>query len=413
MTDTKIRLTPKLNVKTKINPKLQQSLKILSMNRHDLASLIQDALENNPLLEWESSRTFCADIYEQSLNYVKKDKTLSEVLNEQLHYSFDHIDFNLAEYLIDLLDDNGYLRYLPEELADTSGHSLSEISSVLQCLKKLEPAGIFAYDLKECLLLQLDRISDSALAKALVSDNLEDIAKKHYEYLIKKYNCSDTDLKHAILLIQSCHPKPANNFSNDAAIIFPEIRVELDENNEFVFMLIDSFQELRIREIQAFSQDEKTYIREKKQQASYLIQAIRQRNKTLLRITSCICEYQKNFFVHHDPLLPLTQQKIAQACGLSISSVSRCLSQKGIEFNGIFYSYAFFFPSQVCENVSSDEIKAKIRDLISKENKLAPLSDLEIATYFENKGICLTRRVIGKYRKQLGIPNSHYRKIHL
>lgn len=410
MKQHKTRVIPKYETKLKLNPAIQNSLQILSMNSQDLLEYIKNEVQTNPLLEFESSFSSDQNTYESALNYVFKEKGLKEFLIEQLHLYFDEIDYELAEYIINLLNTNGYLTSLPDEIANDMHRSVFEVEKLLDKLKEMEPTGVFAKDLKECLLLQLRQFPSSETAIILVEKYLFEIAKGKLNEISKKLGCDREEIEKAVALIQRCNPNPGSGFSNKATAIFPEVIVNIDEDEEFTYTLLHSFQELKFNDIHFEDQSSKTYLAEKRKEAKKLLHSVSYRNKKLLELTALICEYQRGYLLNKEPLYPLTQDFLAKRCNLSISSVSRCLMHKGIDFQHRFIAYSDFFSPLLHGKISSHEAKRRIVEIIKSEDKETPLSDQKISEKLKQVDIYITQRTVAKYRKQMRILNSHYRK---
>lgn len=410
MKQNKTRIIPKYEIKTKLNPAIRNSLRILSMNSNELLDIIGNEIEANPLLEMEFSASSNQNVYESALNYVSKEKDLRDFLIEQLHLNFDRVDFELAEYIINLLNSNGYLTVSSDEIAEEMSRTVSEVDELIEQLKEMDPPGIFARDLKECLLLQLKHFPSSGNAVKITENYLSELAKGKLSELSKKLNCSMDEVERAVGLIKRCNPNPASGFSKKASAVYPEVAVSIDEEGEFVYTLIHSFQELKIKDFRSEDPSAKEYLSEKRKEAKMLLQAISHRNRKLLELTASICEYQREYLQNNGPLLPLTREYLAEKCSLSISSVSRCLMHKGIEFQNRFIAYSEFFSPLLHGKISSHEAKRKIARIIKEEDKKMPFSDLEISEKLKEQDIYITQRTVAKYRKQMKILNSYYRR---
>ncbi|MHC5034070.1 MAG: RNA polymerase factor sigma-54, partial [Planctomycetota bacterium] len=294
----------------------------------------------------------------------------------------------------------------------------------LRVVQQLEPPGVGARDLAECLVLQLDkRDADYEFLSRLIREHFDDVLKNRYPKVAKALGCSIDDLKDAIEKIGALNPIPGALFGEEGAPhVIPDLRVELIDG-EYQVMLEDAtLPSLRIcgyyaRRLQQKDLDSKTeqYLKEKLQGARWLIDAIQQRRSTLFNITSAIVEAQKEF-LDQGPmhLRPLKMQDIADEVGVHVSTVSRAMAGKYIQTPRGVYSLKHFFTGGVekedGEVESWEVVRQKLLHVIESEDKSNPLSDEQVASELGKQGIEIARRTVSKYRKVLGIPSSRQRR---
>ena len=291
-------------------------------------------------------------------------------------------------------------------------------------MQGLEPPGVAARSLEECLLLQLDeRSPDYPFLRRLIADHFQDILKNRYPGITRALGCSMDELKAAIEQIGALNPIPGALFGEEPAPhVVPDLRVELVDGQYRVILEDADLPPLRIagyyaRRLQQKGLDAKTqaYLRDKLQSARWLIDAIQQRRSTIFNITSAIVDEQKGFFDKGPmSLKPLKMQDIADTVGVHVSTVSRALAGKYVQTPRGVYSLKHFFTGGVekenGEVESWEVVRQKLLHVVENEDKSSPLSDEEVAAELAKQGIEIARRTVSKYRKVLGIPSSRRRK---
>ncbi len=353
--------------------------------------------------------------------------SLEEHLLRQLAYvELDDALRALCEHIVANLDWRGYLDGSLEEIVQSAegDYSVEQAEEALRVVQRLEPPGVGARDIQECLVIQLDdRAPDYQFLTRLVERHFEDIAKNRYPRVAKAMNCSIEQLKEAVEKIARLNPIPGALFAEEAAPhVMPDLRVELVEGEFRVVLEEEALPPLRIcgyyaRRLQQEDLDEKTreYLKEKLQSAKWLLDAIQQRRSTIYNIASAIVDEQREFFekgpMH---LKPLKMQEIADKVGVHISTVSRAIADKYVQTpQGIFALKHFFtggLEKDDGEMESWEVVRQKLLHVIENEDKSDPLSDEQLAAELGKQGIDIARRTVSKYRKILEIPSSRQRK---
>ncbi len=358
------------------------------------------------------------------------EKTLEEDLLEQLRTSdVDDEIRELGELLIGNIDDTGYLRANLDELAEMIGggkQTLKKLQQTLKLIQSFEPVGIGARDLRECLLIQLER-SDrkNSLAYKLVDKYLEDISRNRVPQVAKKLNISTTELYDAWREVQTLQPRPGSAASpGGIQYVVPEVTInrengeyKVSSNREYMPRLSISKQYRELLENPNTPPEIKQYVREKINNGKLLMKSLTQRQSTVHRISEIILKKQSDFFEQGDEALkPMTMSEVAEEIGVHETTVSRAIANKYIDTpQGLLPLKHFFsggFESDSGEMLSNRSIKHKIQAMVNEEDPKKPLSDQKIVTMLKEEGLKVARRTVAKYREELGIPSSHMRKTH-
>lgn len=360
-------------------------------------------------------------------NSPAPDISLEEHLRRQLAYlELDPAIRAVCDNIIANLDWRGYLEYPLEEIVASMVGTASpeQADEALQVVQRLEPPGVAARTIEECLLLQLDtRASDHDFLGRIIRDHFQDVLKNRYPKVTKAMGCTMDELKGAIEEIGKLNPIPGALFGEEAAPhVVPDLRVELIDGQYRIVLEDAALPSLRIcayyaRRLQQKDLDPKTesYLKDKLQGARWLIDAIQQRRSTLFNITTSIVDTQKEFLdkgaMH---LKPLKMQDIADRVGVHVSTVSRAMSGKYIQTPRGIYSLKHFFTGGVQkedgEVESWEVVRQKLLHVIDDEDKSAPLSDEQVAAELAKQGIDIARRTVSKYRKVLSIASSRQRR---
>lgn len=354
-------------------------------------------------------------------------QTLEEHLEQQLaYYDLDDRKQEVCEHIVANLDWRGYLEYPLEEIVDAMDRrvSMEEAEEALAAVQQLEPPGVGARDLKECLLLQLDeRDEDYDFLRELIGEHFEDVAKNRYPKIVKAMGCTMEELKQGVEKVAGLNPLPGSLFEETPAPhVIPDVRVELVEGEYRVILEDTSLPSLRIcsyyaRRLQQKDLDPETeeYLKKKLQGARWLIDAIQQRRSTVFNIATAIVDAQKDFF-EQGPLhlKPLKMQDIADEVGVHVSTVSRAIKNKHMQTPRGQFEMKYFFTGGVekdnGEKESWEVVRKRMEQIVADEDKSDPLSDEQIANELGEEGIEIARRTVSKYRKKLGIPSSRRRK---
>jgi RNA polymerase sigma-54 factor len=432
--------------KLMLTKRMQQSLRVLQMNNFDLIAYLQEEALANPLLEVEApideepdkaagqintlewlekmdeSNAFRYSAYasdnrgEQPLFEKATMDSLEETLLQQLpDFHLSPADERTVRFLIGNLDDNGYLALNREQLAADLGICGGRLESALTVLQRMEPAGVGAADLRECLLIQARRESEpSFLLIALIERHLDELAKNRLDKLAGALGVGVEDVKEARNRLLALNPKPGNGYSAYKAIpyIRPDIFVVRFEN---AFEVIYNDYEQPKVEISDYyrtvceqeDSEASAYIRERLLQAEQLVQNIAQRKKTVMACAKAILRRQMRFFeLGPGHLSPMTLADLASDLDINPSTVSRAVTGKYLQCQWGVHGLSHFFSrsvSRVSENASQDMAITQLRRIIDGENPASPFSDLELAVRLERVGISISRRTVAKYRKIAGL----------
>lgn len=391
-----------------------------------------------------------------SNNYSKDDKheeipfstgiSFHEHLENQLGLRvLDERQRNLGLYLIGNIDDDGYLRRKLSAIADDLAFSVGvetnedELEQILYIIHDFDPEGVGARDLQECLLLQIENknqhVQPIAMARRILKYHFDEFTRKHYDKIQSKLNLTDEDLKEAIDEILKLNPKPGGSFNdphNRASYhIIPDFILDLVDGELILSLNTKNVPDLKINReysqmLESYaanrnnaSRQEKeavAFVKQKIDSAKWFIDAIRQRQNTLMFTMQAIIEYQEEYFRTADEtkLRPMILKDIAEKTGLDISTISRVANSKYIQTNFGILSLKFFFSEGMQndsgEEVSTKEIKKILQDCIEAEEKRRPLTDEKLTDILKEKGYPIARRTVAKYREQLGIPVARLRK---
>jgi RNA polymerase sigma-54 factor len=456
--------------KLAMTPKLRQSIAILQMPAQELAAYVAQQIVDNPALDPDTSEDEAEESYvegsedlssedthdigwqeyfdhssdlghvrdsrggsvEQTVpceQYVRWTPTLSDCLMSQFgEIAPDAISMRLGQYIIGSLDRDGYLRDDLREIADACGVDLKTASGVLRLIQDLDPPGIAARDLSECLSIQLRRLSLDdglkGLCLRLVTNHLDDMAQMTQNQLARALKTDVGVCQQAVDVIKSLNPRPAATLDHvsDAAYVIPDAIVrEID--GEFIVLVNDaaaptvSVNPLYRRLVsEADSHPEAArFLKERLESAIWLAKSIDQRRTTVYRITECIVRRQRDFLISGTKALkPMTLRDVADELGIHESTVCRASSGKYVQTPRGTYELSFFFQSGVASaeggGVSSAAVKRMISELIEVEDPERPLSDLSISKRLRRRGIMVSRRTVAKYRESAGIPSSMGRR---
>jgi RNA polymerase sigma-54 factor len=368
--------------------------------------------------------------------------SLAESLREQVNLlDFDETEELVADQIIGSIDEDGYLRRPVESILDdvmfNYGVVLTEddVEEVLSRIQRLDPVGIAARDLRECLLIQLDAMGDEVDGRENAIDVLRDCYKqftmKHFDQIKRKLNLDDTDLKEAYDLIRSLDPKPGEgDFATQTNYITPDFTVERDGDDFRILLNGRNAPELRVSRHyrnmwndlsakktkgDAKAKETKDFLKTRMESARWFINSIQQRRNTLLKVMEAIVEVQHDFFEHGEGhLKPMILKDIADIIKMDISTVSRVVNGKYVQTEYGVYELKHFFSEGITstegEEVSNKEVKALLERIIAKEDKTKPYSDQKLADLLEEEGFPIARRTVTKYREQLNVPVARLRK---
>ena len=396
----------------------------------DAAAMVQlaDSWQNSIPFSGSGTRLHTEDDEEKRkflFDSLTAEPSLQEQLLEQLRLSDANEETaKLAELIIGSIDDSGYLRSIPADLATVGGVSIKEVERVLKFVQSFDPPGIAARDPRECLMLQLERKGkkDQPVYR-LVKDHLDELGSNKLPQIAKSMGVSIAELHKMIEEIRKLAPYPGSAFSPDRSVyIVPEVSI-VEEGGKLIVKkeqghlpkLRISQYYLKLLEDSSVSQETKQYIREKLAGSKALMKSIIQRQSTIAQIAEVILDTQYDFFTKGiDHLHPLTMQQVADKLGIHETTVSRAIANKYIQTPMGLFEFKFFFSSgfhaENGEEVSNRSVMEKIKDIIAKEDPAKPYSDLKLTEMLKKEGLSVARRTVAKYRESMGIPSSHLRK---
>ena len=370
--------------------------------------------------------------------------SMTEQLITQLSFlGLDERRERIGLQLIGSIESDGYIRRDLEAIINDLAFSqnidtdLEEVEQILGWIQKFDPPGIAARDLQECLLLQLERRSDrdryTCAAIEIIEEHFKEFTKKHYDKICRKLGVDENTLKEAISIITRLNPKPGGSGPDVLArtqYIIPDFILENDDGKLELSLNSRNAPELKISRsysnmLQAYDKSNKkdkklketvTFVKQKLDSAKWFIDAIKQRQQTLLNTMETIIKYQYDFFLEGDEskLRPMILKDIASEIGMDISTVSRVANSKSVQTEYGVYPLKYFFSEGIAtdsgEDVSSREVKNYLKELVDNEEKRKPLSDDKLEKLLKDKGYNIARRTVAKYREQLQIPVARLRK---
>ncbi|WNL43660.1 RNA polymerase factor sigma-54 [Halomonas sp. PAMB 3264] len=464
----KASLQLRVGTQLTMTPQLQQAIALLQLSTLDLRQEIQQALDANPLLEqedefgeektqetpeteWEESipqelatDSEWSDTYQDMAAGGSGEgpdferQAAGQSLQGHLLWQLAMTDTSprdhaIAESLIDALDANGYLTQPLNDIREglkaqgLDGLSQREVENVLLRVQQFEPTGVFARDLRECLLLQLAALADDTpllmQARRLVRQFLEALGKNDLRLLKRRLSLDDEQLDDVVRLIRSLDPRPGSAFgATNQSYITPDLVVRHDQEGWHLELNPEALPKLRVQPDYASlikradkSQDNQ-FLKEHLQEARWLIKSLSSRNDTLLRVGREIIARQIGFLERgEEAMKPLILADIAEAVEMHESTISRVTTQKYIHTPRGVFELKYFFSSQVSgqdggDSHSSTAIRARLKKLIQDETPGKPLSDSHLVTLLEANGINVARRTVAKYREAMGIPSSSERR---
>src|SRR5215472_10703424 len=458
-----------------LSPQMQQSLLILQTPLLELRNLVQQEMETNPVLEELPDQSGAdergdaepsaddnfnnefqklasldeewRDYMAQSASYSGDGRRGSREAQDKRQFLFDSIpvqetlqqnligqlnqsvlsasDRKAAELIIGNIDDNGFLQSTPEEMALTSGTPKEDFEKMLALIQSFYPAGVGARDLRECLLIQLQRAGrEHSLEYRIVSEHMEDLGRHRFPEIARRMGISVEDVQKAADNIARLNPRPGQVFAAAPQnYVLPDVIVEKVDGEYQIILNNEQIPHLRISNVykdiiasgNTQTGEVKDYIRDKIRNGKFLIRSIHQRQQTILNIARQIVVRQYDFLEHGPShLKPMTMAEVADAVGVHETTVSRAVSGKYMATpHGVFEMKYFFtsgYQTATGESLSNTSVKQAILDLVKHESGSAPLSDHEIVEILSERGIPIARRTVAKYRSELNILPSHMRR---
>ncbi len=476
-----LRQQLKLAQKLVMTPQLRQAIKLLQLNRLELTDALQAEMEQNPLLEeapelpdtsnpeslsaaevketpeaavttqvagddpatvsevnWEDyANNFDSDFSfaretppadaPSQFDFISATPGLTSYLQWQLtHLDLTGQDMEIATFILGNLDGHGFFKADIEDICRETGCSIDEAEGMLRLVQNLDPPGIAARDVRESLLLQLDRKGlEESLAYQIVDEHLDQLQTRNYALIARQIGVTARKVQAAVDVISSLTPYPGNEFSNEQTnYVVPDVYVyKIDDefviqlNNDGLpnLQLSEDYQKL-IKEKKELNPESRGYLQEKKRNAQWFIKSLQQRQRTIYKVMESLLKFQHDFFEKGPAYLkPLILHDVAEDIGMHESTVSRVTSNKYAHTPQGIYELKYFFSTAVAttdgDTVAAEAIKTRIRQLINKEDPTKPLSDNKISEMLKAEGIKVARRTVAKYRDQLKIlPVKHRRK---
>ncbi len=467
--------TQSLALQQVLSPQLQQSLLILQTPLLELRNLVQQEMETNPVLEELPEETRAdergeaepsaddnfdnefqklasldeewRDYMAQSASYSSDGSRSSREAQDKRQFLFDSIpvqdtiqqnligqlnqsvlsgsDRKAAELVIGNIDDNGFLQSTPEEMALNSGIPREDFEKMLALIQSFYPPGVGARDLRECLLIQLQRQEkENTLEYKIVSEHMEDLGRRRFPEIARRMGVSAEDVQKAAGNIARLNPRPGQVFAAAPQnYVLPDVIVEKVDGEYQITLNNEQIPHLRISNLykdiiasgNTQSGEVKDYIRDKIRSGKFLIRSIHQRQQTIFNIAQQIVSRQRDFLEHGPShLKPMIMREVADAVGVHETTVSRAVSGKYMATpQGVFEMKYFFtsgYQTATGESLSNISVKEAILDLVKHENGSAPLSDHEMVEILGERGIPIARRTVAKYRDELNILPSHMRR---
>ncbi|WP_430494111.1 RNA polymerase factor sigma-54 [Rossellomorea marisflavi] len=409
--------------KLQMTQQLSQAITILQYSTMELNDFLESKAMENPLIQLKPPKRKLAEWQDFVSDTTK---SLSEALLIQLNLkSLTSVERDCLEELIFSLDDNGYLHIEAGYFLKKYEIGEEELESTISMIQSLEPAGIGARSLQECIHLQLDRrweVPDFVLT--IVSDHFQAFADRKWREIAKAMDIELKEVQAAADFITQCNPRPGAVFAKDFShYIVPELNVRV-RGDDVTVALYDgtSITVTFNKEYTNFlghhpDRNVASYIKEKNQEFEWLVLSLRQRKQTMLKVGKAIVEKQRGFFLHGPGhLQPLTLRQIAEEVGAHESTISRAVRGKYVQTPyGVFELKSFFTAAVRAvdtaeETVSAGTVKRELQELVNQEDKRKPLSDQKLVALLTEKGCDVSRRTVAKYRDQLGIPSSSKRK---
>ena len=444
MVQVGVRTETKVTTRLKLTAEVRTGLELLQLPQIELEQRISEELEQNPLLEWDESTVaelrklrnqerhregidFSERSDEEAWDPFERNILSSPGLHQHIEWQigvapWDEADKDLALELEPLRGDQGFLREHDSELAEQFGVSVERIAHVRNLLQTLEPTGLAARDLRECLLLQLRELGEeSSVAARVIGECCTELESGDLDSICGKLDLPTEQLDEALSLLRRLDPSPGLRFRDDRTDpVIPELEIRQDDDGHWIVEPYLSWSrrirrsdvmERFLEDPDSFSAEEQRFIREKLRTADYFLQSLKQRDMTLLRVAEAIIARQ-HVLLEQGPQAagPLTLKDIGADVGLHESTISRVTRRKyAVTPRGIMELKAFF--RQSVDGVHTpDAIQQRIAELIRGENPARPLSDQKISDILRREGIDVARRTVAKYRGELGIPGRSQRR---
>lgn len=436
-------LEQSLELHQTLSPQQIQSLQILAYTNQELEEFLKNEYFENPLLENTIDKQGemlqnLETLYENDEGYRReyitddddeeprreiraREKTsIRQIVLEQLaHRDLTRREWDIIESLIQFVNDQGFLDYDPTDIAVDMGFAREEVLRCLAILKELEPAGLFASGIEECLIIQLRRqgTEDEVLFR-LIRDHMQEILSGRFSNASRSLGISTSQVKKYLRVISQLQPYPIlEREAGDVEYIVPDIIIKKERGGDWEVELNDSWMgeyrcnEYYVRMMRTTKDPElKEYFEEKLRRAVFIMNCVEKRRETLVNICRAILRLQEDHFLNGTPIAPMLMREVAEEAGINGSTVSRAVQGKYIMYRKTELLRDFFSGKAIeGSEVSGREIRNILADMIRKEDRENPLSDMQIVEEMEKQGISISRRTVNKYRKLMGIPDSRHR----
>ena len=463
----------KLKLSQKLSPQQIQLMKLIQLPVLDFEQKLKQEIEENPALEVNESisteEEFSKDENIDVEDYINDDEipdyrlntynssateenaipyasgvSFNQVILNQIYTErLSDFEMKIAEFLVGCIDEGGYIRQSIEDIIDDLAFTQNidveydTVNTILKAIQNLDPAGIGARSLQECLALQLSRKGtdnpNTVLALNIIEDSFNLFTKRHFEKILTKYQISEKELKTAIKEIEKLNPKPGNSLSNNSTKlieqVIPDFKIEI-VNNELLLSLngrnkpvmnvsreyTEMLKGYSLEKNRKSQKDAVQFIKQKLDSARWFIEAIEQREQTLMLTMKAIMTYQQDYFLSGDEkkIKPMILKNIADKINMDISTISRVANSKYVDTPyGTKLIKEFFSESMLNnkgEEISTIEIKKILEKIISEEDKRKPETDDVLVKLLHKEGYKIARRTVSKYREQLNIPVARLRK---
>lgn len=485
---TSFSLQQQQKLQAKLSPAQIQVMRLLELPSCELQARINEELQDNPALE--EGRDENAEEYQDTEqqdeefenplqnddfnydDYVQDDDyadsllasqgraestpqedipfsvgtSFSEYLKSQIYLTkMDKPDRHVAKFVVGNIDDDGYLRRTPEELVDdlTFREGLTipdeKMREIVEQIKQFDPPGVGAYDLQECLLIQLRQKEQTpavVLAEKILQQYFDEFSRHHYSKVVQRAGITEDELKTAINEIVHLNPRPGSAwlgtvYDRNQTVVIPDFIVEQEDGELIVSLNQGDLPELHVSAeynemLENYTKQTQRptpqtreavrFVKGKIEAANWFIDALRQRNETLMHTMGAIVSYQREFFLQGDNvyLRPMVLKDVADRAGYDVSTISRVCSNKYVQTEYGVFPLKFFFSEAMTnsegEEISTREVKQKLREIVDAEDKSNPITDDELVDTLRKSGYSIARRTVAKYREQLGIPVARLRK---
>ena len=442
------RLSQKLEQKQKLAPRQVLQARLLQLNTINLEQTILKELEQNPILEQVEPEDFedksmaeeildevdapVEDVYtDESSYYLDQEKNdlplpdrssfIEDVINRMKDYGLTDIEQEIAEEILWNTNDRGYLDTDLVLIADSFELEEEDIEPILSVIQRMEPKGLAARNLKECLTIQLED-DNKSLSFSIITKYFDDFMHKRYDKIKTKLKCDNEQLHEAVDKISNLNPRPGEGYADNFQIVIPDLIVREDGDDWLITTNDGGIPELRISKLYSegikeseYSGKAKSFVREKMDSANWFIEAVKQRRITMVSVMRAIIKYQPEWFSGDmDHLRPLKLQDIAEEIGMDISTISRSTRGKFVDTPYGVFELKYYFTDALDLGdgrvLGTFVIKRALQNIINSENKKSPFNDDTLVEKLKDKGYKLARRTVAKYRDQLGVPVARLRK---